>query len=104
MPRFSALPTRFFFGRCPTTILAVWCLCGRIIDPKVTRSWQLSPADFREFRASSQALDKIGAFEAQSSVLTGGEAPERIEAAAVSPSLFEILGMEPELGRTFALR
>jgi len=68
---------------------------------KGLRSWQLSPADFREFRASSQALDKIGAFEAQSSVLTGGEAPERIEAAAVSPSLFEILGMEPELGRTF---
>jgi putative ABC transport system permease protein len=38
----------------------------------------------------------------QSSALTLGELPERIESAAVSPNVFEILGMNPALGRSFA--
>ena len=69
---------------------------------KGTRQWRLSPADYREFRSGNQALDRMGAFLSQSSVLTGKETPERIETAAVSPSAFEILGMEPALGRAFA--
>ncbi len=31
-----------------------------------------------------------------------GEIPERIETAAVSPAVFQILGMKPALGRSFA--
>jgi len=69
---------------------------------KGLRSWRLSPTDYREFRASNRVLDGMGAFLSQSSVLTGGELPERIETAAVSPSVFEMLGMEPTLGRSFA--
>jgi predicted permease len=69
---------------------------------KGTRKWRLSPADYVEFRSGDQALDRMGAFLSQSSVLTGKETPERIETAAVSPSAFEILGMEPALGRAFA--
>ncbi|HTC87367.1 MAG TPA: ABC transporter permease [Bryobacteraceae bacterium] len=65
------------------------------------RSGRISPADFSDFRRSNQALDRIGAFLSQSSVLTGGEVPVRIETAAVSPNVFEILGLEPALGRSF---
>jgi putative ABC transport system permease protein len=69
---------------------------------KGLHAWRLSPTDYTEFRDSNQVLDGIGAFLSQSSVLAGGENPERIEAGAVSPSVFQILGMEPALGRSFA--
>jgi putative ABC transport system permease protein len=65
------------------------------------RQEALSPADYEEFRTRNRALDRMGAIRSQSSVLTGGEAPERIETAAVSPSVFEMLGMEPAAGRRF---
>jgi putative ABC transport system permease protein len=69
---------------------------------KGMRQQPVSPADYRDFRSEVQALDRMGAIHSQSSVLIGGEVPERIETAAVSPSVFEILGMEPALGRSFA--
>ncbi len=70
---------------------------------KAMREQQLSPADFKDFQSGNQVFDRIGAIRSQSSVLTGGEVPERIETAAVSPSVFEMLGMAPSLGRSFAL-
>ena len=48
------------------------------------------------------SLDRMGAMRFQSSVLTVGEMPERIETAAVSPSVFEILGMTAGAGTIFA--
>ena len=61
----------------------------------------VSAADFKDFRSQSQLLDEMGAIRSQSSVLIFGDAPERIETAAVSPSVFELLGMKPVLGRSF---
>ncbi len=64
--------------------------------------WRLSAADYREFQSRNQSFDRIAAMRFQSSALTVGELPERIETAAVSPGIFEILGMNPALGRSFA--
>jgi putative ABC transport system permease protein len=69
---------------------------------KGMRQERLSAGDFKDFQTRNQVFDRLGAMRSQSSVLTGGEVPERIETAAVSPSVFEILGMQPVLGRSFA--
>jgi putative ABC transport system permease protein len=69
---------------------------------KALRQLPLSAADFKDFLTRNQTLDGMDAVRNQSSVLTGGEQPERIETAAVSPGIFEILGMKPALGRSFA--
>src|SRR5579859_106035 len=69
---------------------------------KAVGLWRLSAADYREFRTENHVLDRMAAMSFQSSALTVGELPERIETASVSPQLFEILGMNPALGRTFA--
>jgi putative ABC transport system permease protein len=69
---------------------------------KAMRQQQFSPADYQDFRTRSEGLDQMGAVRAQSSVLITGEAPERLETAAVSPNVLYILGMEPVLGRSFA--
>src|ERR1700733_10749205 len=82
----------------PANLVFVW-------ENKLSKNMRqeaVSPADYREFLAQNQAFDQLGAIRSQSSVLTGGEVPERIETAAVSPSVFEILGMHPALGRAFA--
>jgi putative ABC transport system permease protein len=67
---------------------------------KAIRQHPLTAADYQDFRTLNQAFDRMGAIRSQSSVLIEGDAPERIETAAVSPSVFEILGMEPALGRS----
>src|ERR1700722_6810200 len=69
---------------------------------KAMRQQPLSPADYKDFRTGNQVFDEIGAIHYQSSVLTQGALPERIESAAVSPSVFEILDLQPALGRSFA--
>ncbi|MGB6947212.1 MAG: ABC transporter permease [Bryobacteraceae bacterium] len=63
---------------------------------------QLSAADYQDFQTQNQALDEMGAMRFQSSVLSVGELPERIETAAVSPTVFQLLGMKPAVGRLFA--
>jgi putative ABC transport system permease protein len=69
---------------------------------KAVGLWRLSSADYREFQTQNQAFSQMGAMRTQSSVLTVGELPEQIETAAISPSVFEILGMKPALGRSFS--
>ncbi len=69
---------------------------------KGRRQQQISAADFQDFLSRAQSLNRMGAIRSQSSVLTTGETPERVETAAVSPAIFEMLGMKPALGRSFA--
>jgi putative ABC transport system permease protein len=68
---------------------------------KGMRQQQLSPLDFRDLRASTRGLDEAGAIRSQSLVLVGGDTPVRIETAAVSANVFDLLGMRPALGRSF---
>src|SRR5580692_12563636 len=69
---------------------------------KAVGLWRLSAADYREYRNQNQVLEQMGAMRFQSSDLTVGETPERIETAAVSPAVFDLLGMKPALGRSLA--
>ncbi len=69
---------------------------------KGMRQEYLSPLDLRDFQSRNQVLDQMGAIRSQSAALMGGESPERIEIAQVSPVIFELLGMQPVLGRSFA--
>ncbi len=64
--------------------------------------WRLSAADFKEYQSQNQVLEQIAAMRFESSALTIGDTPERIETAVVSPNVFQILGMNPALGRSFA--
>src|SRR5579864_8652532 len=66
------------------------------------RQEAVSPADFKDFVEQSKVFDGIGAIRPQPVALTAGEWPERVPAARVSPSVFELLGVKPTLGRRFA--
>ncbi len=54
------------------------------------------------FKPKIKSSDQMAAMRFQSSSLTVGELPERIETADVSPLIFGMLGMNPALGRSFS--
>lgn len=68
---------------------------------KGIRDFMVSPPDYRDWIAQSRSFDALAAFRPHPAILTGTGIPERIEAASVSPRLFDLLGVRPALGRAF---
>jgi putative ABC transport system permease protein len=60
-----------------------------------------SPADFLEWKKASRSLDGLTAAHPWSPVLTGRGHAEELPALKASPSLFDLLGVEPAMGRVF---
>jgi putative ABC transport system permease protein len=61
----------------------------------------VAPADFRDWRARNQVFTHIAALVETSLDLSEGNEPERVATGQVSASFFEVLGIEPMLGRSF---
>ena len=60
-----------------------------------------SPATFLNWQADNTVFEQMAAFYNDSSILTGGEAPEQVATAGVSPNLFAMLGVNAAMGRVF---
>ena len=61
-----------------------------------------SPPEFLDLKKEFQSGTDLAAFNYETFNIGGGNVPERISGAVVSPSLFSLLGVEPIKGRTFA--
>ena len=61
-----------------------------------------SPPEYLDLEKDFHSGTGLAAFNYQTFNLGGGDVPERISGAVVSPSLFSLLGVEPLKGRTFA--
>ncbi len=61
----------------------------------------VSPAEFFDYRRMSQSTTQIAQIQGFNANITGGDRPDRVDAVAVSPSFFTLLGTPPFLGRTF---
>jgi putative ABC transport system permease protein len=60
-------------------------------------------ANFRDWRKRNRVFEQMAAFDAARTFnLAGAGTPERVDGAAVSPGLFELLGVKAVLGRTIA--
>jgi hypothetical protein len=66
----------------------------------VAQDW-LSPGEYLDIKAQNRVFDEVAATIDSSFNLTGQGAPERIEGARVSSSLFPLLGAQAMLGRVF---
>ena len=60
-----------------------------------------SPPDYIAFRDRVTSLESIAAYRNRDYELSGVEAPERIIGLRTSASLFNLLGVNPVIGRTF---
>ena len=61
----------------------------------------VSPPEYVDYETRVRGLEKIGAFTYANFNLAGGEMPERIPGAVVSPSVLQLLGVNPIQGRAF---
>src|SRR5205814_7864275 len=61
-----------------------------------------SPPEFLDVEKDFQSGTGLAAFNYQTFNLGGGDVPERISGAVVSPALFPLHGLEPLKGRSFA--
>jgi predicted permease len=63
----------------------------------------VSPPDFEDLRASVRTMASLAAFTNAPVVLGDpGRAPDRLEGTYLTPNAFEVLGIQPLLGRGFA--
>src|SRR3984893_10047315 len=62
----------------------------------------VSPPEYLDLEKEFQGGTGLAAFTYQTFNFGGGDVPERISGALVTPSLFPLLGAEPIKGRTFA--
>ncbi len=62
----------------------------------------VSPPEYLDYEKQTQSYDRLAAFDYANFNLTGGDLPERVQGAVVTPSLFPLLGVEPVKGRVFA--
>ena len=63
-----------------------------------------SATDIADYARQSTALDAIGEFHTMWFILLGRAEPERVSTGVVSANYFQMLGIEPVLGRAFADR
>jgi hypothetical protein len=63
----------------------------------------LSPGDYADWRRQNASFSEMGAYAKilQGFNLTGGEEPQRIQAAYADSGLFPMLGIRPVAGRSF---
>ncbi|HYL77418.1 MAG TPA: ABC transporter permease [Bryobacteraceae bacterium] len=72
------------------------------VVPKFSHIAPLLPVNamhFREWRKSAHSFDRFALLGSTTFNLTGTGEPERIHGARVSPALFEMLGVRPQIGR-----
>jgi predicted permease len=60
-----------------------------------------TPANFIDWRDQNQVFEGMAALGRESFNLTGTGEPEKIDGRRVSANLFDLLGVEPHLGRAF---
>ncbi|MFY9611385.1 MAG: ABC transporter permease [Blastocatellia bacterium] len=61
-----------------------------------------SPASFLDWREQSRSFTHLAAVRSWDGNLAGVDAPERIQGALATADLFDVLGVQPFLGRTFS--
>jgi putative ABC transport system permease protein len=62
----------------------------------------VSAPEYLDYEKQIRSFDRMAGFNYESFNLSAGGNPERIQGAVVSPSLFDLLGIKPSHGRTFA--
>lgn len=80
----------------PDRLAVLWEL-----DTKKGWTSTASAPDFLDWRAQNQGFESLSAYTNSQFNVTGGDSPERIQGARVSPDFFRTLGVPPTLGRDF---
>ncbi|HEX4681404.1 MAG TPA: ABC transporter permease, partial [Gemmatimonadaceae bacterium] len=64
-------------------------------------SMELSPGNYKDWKARARSFEGMGAYTDYAANLTGSGEPLRLGMGIVTWDLFDVLGVRPVLGRTF---
>jgi predicted permease len=105
-------------GICATSTAFSW-IEGTLLNPVpaardtgrlvtiMRGTWNVSPAppfsypDYRDLRDANRTFSGILGYHHEWATITAGDTPQRIYAAEVTANYFEVLGIQPALGRFF---
>ena len=62
----------------------------------------VSPANFLDWREQSRSFESVAAAQSWSLTMTGRERPEQLNVLQTSAEMFQVLGVDAALGRTYA--
>src|SRR6185503_1751201 len=63
--------------------------------------WRAAPANFLDWKKQNTVFTDVAAYGGATATLTGDGDPEQLAGTGVSPGYFEVVGVQPELGRVF---
>jgi putative ABC transport system permease protein len=81
----------------PAALVNVWSTNPQADSPRESASF----LNFTDWREQSHVFTSVAAYTNTFATLTGNDAPEALDGLAASPELFETLGVQPVMGRTF---
>src|SRR5215471_8968802 len=81
----------------PDRIVMVWMDNHRL---GIDQDWH-SYANYVDYRDQNQVFEQIAAFNDRTFNVTGTGEPERVMGAWSTASMFQVLGVQPLMGRTF---
>ncbi len=76
----------------------------RVVDVTEARHGKnaaVSPPNFMDWHNENVTLESLAAYQEDNLTLSAGDRPERVDAAAVAPEIFDVLATRPLLGRPF---
>jgi len=79
-------------------LVTIW---SNLLQPGLEKIVVSAP-ELADFREQNNSFDQIAAYDFQGVNVTGGDEPERIRAALVSPNLLPLLGTNAAIGRGFS--
>ena len=82
--------------REPDRLVAIW------ENVPTHGRWRASPANFFDWKKQNTVFEDVVAFSGSAMTVTGDGEPEQLIGARVSSGYFNVVGIEPLLGRSFA--
>jgi putative ABC transport system permease protein len=84
--------------RAPENLMTVWGT-----RPQQGQSQlRTSMPNFKDWQSQNQIFDSLAAYGFNRYILTGVDEPEQIRGAQVSEQFFQVMGVEPQIGRVFS--
>lgn len=84
----------------PDRLVAVW-ETNKQLSPEMWDRNEVAMGNFRDFRSRNQVFDQLGSLFYTDVNLTGAGEPERIKSCVVTTNFFQVLGIQPRIGRSF---
>lgn len=84
----------------PDRLMVVW-ETNRQLGPELWDRNEVTIGNFIDWRSRNQVFDQMGSLFYTDMILTGIGEPERIKSCVVTANIFQVLGVQPMLGRAF---